>query len=78
MTDLIRNAAASISLTVERPSVAVAALEIFPLCGVCFVDWQSGHESAHAIRRRDILRALLPGTALGRFVNDRLDLANPL
>jgi hypothetical protein len=78
MTDLIRNAAASVSLTIERPSIAVAALEIFPLCGVCFVDWQSGHESAHSIRRRDMIRALIPGTGLGWFVNARLDLANPL
>ncbi|MFN7883532.1 MAG: hypothetical protein ACK5PF_11045 [bacterium] len=72
------NPMTDLSFTIRRPSVAVAALEIFPLAGTCYVDWQSGHESAHRIRRRDIARVLMPGTGLGWFVNRFLDLANPL
>jgi len=72
------NPITDLSFTIRRPSVAVAALEIFPLAGTCYIDWQSGHESAHRIRRRDIARVLVPGTGLGWFVNRFLDLANPI
>jgi len=72
------NFAADLSFTIRRPSVCVAALEVFPLAGTCFIDWQTGHESAHRIRRRDVVRVLMPGTGLGWFVNRFLDLANPL
>ena len=72
------NLAADLSFTIRRPSVCVAALEVFPLAGTCFIDWKTGHESAHRIRRRDVVRVLMPGTGLGWFVNRFLDLANPL
>ena len=72
------NPITDLSFTVRRPSVCVTALEIYPLAGTCFIDWKSGHESAHRIRRRDIARVLMPGTGLGWFVNRFLDLANPL
>lgn len=78
MRDFFTNVAADFSFTLQRPSVAVAALEIFPLAGVAFIDWKTGHESCHRIRRRDVARVLIPGTGLGWFVNSRLDLANPL
>lgn len=72
------NPITDLSFTIRRPSVAVSALEVFPLAGVAFIDWQTGHESCHRIRRRDALRVLIPGTGLGWFVNRFLDLANPL
>ena len=72
------NPMTDLSFTVRRPSVCVAALEVFPLAGTCFIDWKTGHESAHRIRRRDMVRVLMPGTGLGWFVNRFLDLANPL
>lgn len=78
MRDFLTNVACDLSFTIRRPSAAVAALEIFPLAGVAFIDWQTGHESSHRIRRRDVARVLVPGTGLGWFVNSRLDLANPL
>ena len=78
MRDFLTNVACNVSFTIRRPSVCVAALEIFPLAGVAFIDWQTGHESAHRIRRRDIGRVMVPGTGLGWFVNRFLDLANPL
>lgn len=72
------NPMTDLSFTIRRPSVCVNALEVFPLAGTCFIDWKTGHESAHRIRRRDIARVLVPGTSLGWFVNRFLDLANPL
>jgi hypothetical protein len=59
-------------INLQRPSDACERIILSPLERVCFVKWHSGSVSAHGVRRRDMLRVMMPGTSLGQWANRTL------
>ena len=67
------------SISISRPSSAVANLEFYPFSKVVFVDFQNGSEYCYKFRLRDLTRLMLNRKAsLGQFINTYLDLRSPL
>jgi len=67
------------SISISRPSSAVANLEFYPLSKVVFVDFQNGSEYCYNFRLRDLAKLMLNKKAsLGQFINNNLDLKSPL
>tara|TARA_B100002019_G_scaffold104417_1_gene89825 strand:- start:577 stop:783 length:207 start_codon:yes stop_codon:yes gene_type:complete len=51
-------------------SSASEEIRLYPLRRHAMVFWQSGHYSAHTVRRRDMLRLLLnPKQSAGAWIN---------
>jgi hypothetical protein len=59
-------------INVQRPSTACERVILSPLTRNVLVQWHSGTVSAHACRRRDMLRLLIPGTSMGQWANRTL------
>ena len=67
------------SISISRPSSAVANLEFYPFSKVVFVDFQNGSEYCYNFRLRDLAKLMLNKKAsLGQMINTYLDLKSPL
>jgi hypothetical protein len=56
-------------INLQRPSAACERIILSPLTRSVIVKWRSGSISGHGVRRRDMLRVLVPGASLGQWVN---------
>ena len=58
------------NLVISTPqSSASEEIRLYPLRRHAMVFWQSGHYSAHTVRRRDMLRLLDRRQSVGQWVN---------